>query len=370
MLGIVREYALERLEATGELETIRQKHAAHFLILAEAAEMQLQSSRPGFWLERLEEEYGNIREALRWSIASDPITAARMGAAIRNFWNYLGYLTEGRGILKEILSRSDQVPPLLLCKLFSAAGNIAKFQGDYAAAGQMYERGLNEAKSLGDLSQVSLLSRGMGGLAVEQGDHNTARRFIDEALAAAQESNDQFGIARSLNMLGDLARIEGDHSAARVLLKGALEVCRQIGGKYAIGNTLNNLAAAEFGDGDYEAAGAHFTEGLRMVQESEAKVAGEKMAISYSLDGFAALAAQAGKAQLAATLAGAAEHLRQLMKFNIEPAENRFRQAYIASLRAMLPDNQFAAAYEQGCKLELDDSIALALGTKIPSQTN
>jgi hypothetical protein len=155
-----------------------------------------------------------------------------------------------------------------------------------------------------------------------------------------------------------------------VLLKGALEVCRQTGGKYAIANILNNLAAAEFGDGDYEAAGAHFCEGLTMAQESDGRIAGDKVAISYSLDGFAALAVRSGKAEVAATLAGAAEHLRQSMKFNIESAEGRFRQAYLASIRAILQDNQFAAAYEQGCKLELDDSIALALGTQIQSQTN
>ena len=230
------------ISASGEMEAIRQKHAAHFLVLAEAAEPQLQSTRPGFWLNRLEEEYDNIREALQWSIINDPKTAARMGAAIRYFWDYMGYLTEGLGTLKQILSGSDQIPPMLRCKLYSMADNMAKFQRHHEIARQMYERGLNEARSLGDLSQVSLLYRGLGALAVEQGDHVAARRFIDEALAAARESDDQFGIARSLSMPGDLARSEGDNSAARVLLKAALEVCRQSGGKYAPRRCLDRLS--------------------------------------------------------------------------------------------------------------------------------
>lgn len=366
MLGIVREYALERLALSGEMEAIRQKHAAHFLALAEAAEPELQSTRPGLWLNRLEEEYDNIREALRWSIVSEPGTAARMGAAIRYFWDYMGYLTEGLGILKEILGRSDQIPPLLRCKLFSMAGNIAKFQRDDKIARQMYERGLNEARSLGNLSQVSAQCRGLGGLAVEQGDHVTARRLIDEALATARESDDQFGIARSLNMLGDLARVEGDNSAARMLLKEALEVCRQTGRKYPTAIILNNLAAAEFGDGDFEAAATHFSEGLTMAQEPDGRIAGNKIAISYALDGFAALALHSGSTQLAATLAGSAEHLRQSMSFRIESAERRFREVYIALIRAALPENQFDAAYEQGSKLGLAGSIALALGKDIP----
>jgi tetratricopeptide (TPR) repeat protein len=368
MLGVVREYALERLEASGELEAVRKKHAAHFLGLAEVAGPELQSARPGVWLNRLEEEYDNIREALRWSIESDPETAARMGAAIRYFWDYMGYLTEGLGILKQIVSKSDHVPARLRCKLFSQAGNFAKFLGDRETARQMYERGLNEATSQGDLSQVSLLCRGLGSLAVELGDHHTACRFIDSALAAAHESNDRFGIARSLNMRGDLARSEGDFKTARKWLKEALEVCRQVGGKYAIANIVINLAAAEFGDGDYERARAHFTEALTMAQELDGKIAGERTAISHCLDGFAALAVRSGKAQMAATLAGAAERLRQAINFKTEVPESRFREAYLVLIHATLPDDLFAEAYEQGRKMELDECVALALGAtrKLP----
>ena len=362
MLGIVREYALERLEASGELETMRQKQAAHFLVLAEAAEPKLHSAQPGFWLSRLEDEHDNIREALRWLIDNDLETAARMAAAIRYFWDYTGYFTEGLGILKRILSRIDQVPTKFRCKLFSMAGNMAKFQGDHETARQMYKTGLSEAISLCNQSHVSLLCRGLGGLAVEQGDHATARVFIDEALTAAQESNDLFGIARSVNMLGDLARSEGDNSTARELLKGALDICRQSGGKYATVIILNNLASAEFGDGDYEAARAHFTEGLTMMLESDGKTKGDRIALSYLLDGFAALAVQSGDAMVAAKLASASERLRYTMNFKIESAERQFREAYFAMIYEKLSDDQFAAAYEQGGRLDLDQSIALALG--------
>jgi hypothetical protein len=83
------------------------------------------------------------------------------------------------------------------------------------------------------------------------------------------------------------------------------------------------------------------------------------------LDGFAALAVQCGEAKLAATLAGAARHLRQSMNFSIEALERPFRETHLASIHAMLPDDQFAAAYAEGCKLELDESVALALRKKM-----
>jgi predicted ATPase len=361
LLGVVREYAHDRLDESGEVPAIRRKHAAYLLALVEEAEPNLRSAQPAESLNRLEEEYDNIREALRWSLANDADTAARIAVAIRYFWDFLGYLTEGLGILKEIFALGDRVPPKIRCLLLSMAGNIAKFQGDYATAHMMYERGLQESRELGDLSQVALLCRGLGGLAVENGDPEGARRFIEEAFAAARAANDNFGVARSLNMLGDLARSEGDYRSARPLLAEALELCRQTGNKYATANILNNLAAADYGDGDYAASLAHFTEGLKMAQERGYKVTGDRIAISYSLDGFAALAVPDGRGELGAKLAGAAEHMREAMNFHTEPAERRFRETYLAALKALLPEPGFSAAYEQGSRLRLEECMMLAL---------
>jgi len=362
MLGVVREFALERLQASGETEAMRNKHAAYFLSFAEEAEPHLQGARPANWLSRLEQEHDNLRAALRWSLAYDAGTAARLAAAIRYFWDFQGYLTEGLKLSQEILKLGDSVPTSARWKILSMAGNMARFQGDYETARRMYQEGLTEGRAAVDLSQVSLSCRGLGGLALEQGDYVAARGFIEEALTAARDSNDKFGIARSLNMLGDLARTIGDNTAARPLFEEALAICRQLGNQYAIGNILNNLGAAEYGEGDYTTAYFHFAECLTMAQELGDKIVGDKIAISYALDGFAALAFRRGESELAATLAGAAEHLRESITYNIEPAERRFRDAYLASLRAELSEGAFSTAYEQGHKLKLDEAVALALG--------
>lgn len=245
-----------------------------------------------------------------------------------------------------------------------AAGNLAKYQGDYETARRMYEQGLSGGRSAHDSAQISLSCRGLGGLAHEQGDYTTARRFMEEALAAARESNDKFGIARSLNLLGDLARSLGDNAAARPLYEDALAICRQLGNKYSTANILTNLAAAEFGEGNYTAAYSHFTEDLTMHRESGDEIIGGKIDISYALDGLAALAVLRGKTELAAKLAGAADHLRESINYNIDPAERRFRDAYLASLRIVLSEDDFSRAYEQGRKLGLDEGVALALREK------
>ena len=361
-LEVVREYALDRLESSGDAEVMRKQHATYFLELAEEAESHLRGPQPAKWLSRVEEEYENIRAALRWSLQNDKINAARIAAGIRYYWVLRGYLTEGISIMKQILAESQDVGWTLRWKLLSVAGNFAKFQGDYQTARNFYEKGLREAQNAEDLTQVSLFCRGLGGLAFEQGDDASAVTFIEQALAAARKSGDGFGISASLNKLGDLARSSGDYKTALPLFQDALAMFRQLGRKYATAITLINLACAEYGLGDYSAAQLHFAEGLSMAVEAGNRIAGDRIGISYALDGFAALAAQRGDGELGATLAGAAEHLRETMNFNIERAEHSFRNNYLARLHTLLSQQDFSAPYELGRSLRLEESVALALG--------
>src|SRR5262249_44085340 len=69
MLETIREYALERLEGSGEAEALRQRHAAYFLDLAERAAPQLHRAEQQTWLVRIEAEHDNLRAALAWSLA-------------------------------------------------------------------------------------------------------------------------------------------------------------------------------------------------------------------------------------------------------------------------------------------------------------
>jgi tetratricopeptide (TPR) repeat protein len=147
-----------------------------------------------------------------------------------------------------------------------------------------------------------------------------------------------------------------DYAAARSLFDESLTICRELGNKQGIGCTLNNLGAIAFALGDYETARSRFAEGLRMTQEL-----GEQITLSYSLDGFAALAVKRRDAERASQLAGAAEHLRESLGFETEPAERRFRDAYLAELQSVIDEQTFLKFYKQGCKLKMEEAVALTL---------
>lgn len=170
MLGVIREYAGEALEASGDAEEMRHRHAAYFLVLGEA-EPHLDSAKAAEWLNRLEEEHDNLRAALRWSLVEDPEKAARLAAGLQNFWILRGHLTEGREWSEEALKPGNKVPASVRRKVLTGAGKMAQFQGDHERARKLYEEGLAEARAVRDLRQMAPIGQGL------RGDGVSARRL-------------------------------------------------------------------------------------------------------------------------------------------------------------------------------------------------
>src|SRR5205085_8884001 len=64
MLETIREYAGERLEASGEMATMYERHIRYFLEMARAAEAALRGPEGIGWLEVLEADLDNLRAAI------------------------------------------------------------------------------------------------------------------------------------------------------------------------------------------------------------------------------------------------------------------------------------------------------------------
>ena len=65
------------------VETLRRRHAEHYLSLVETAAPGLTGPNQVAWLEHLESEHGNLRAALHWSLEHGAAaTAARLGRVV------------------------------------------------------------------------------------------------------------------------------------------------------------------------------------------------------------------------------------------------------------------------------------------------
>jgi predicted ATPase len=95
LLQVVREYALEQLEASGDGEALRRAHVSYYLRLAEETVPRLAEEDQPAWLERLEREHDNLRAALGWALEQGAAeTFGRLCAALAPFWETRGHWNE------------------------------------------------------------------------------------------------------------------------------------------------------------------------------------------------------------------------------------------------------------------------------------
>jgi predicted ATPase len=127
MLEPIRQYAQETLEESREAEEVQSLHADFFLALAEEAETQMTGPQQRVWVERLEAEHDNVREALSWSLEEGRgELALRLGAAFWRFWHVRGHLSGGISWMERVLAGSDAAAsPVRLQALEGMANSVS-----------------------------------------------------------------------------------------------------------------------------------------------------------------------------------------------------------------------------------------------------
>jgi len=279
LLDTVRQYGLEKLGRAGEAEAIAHRHAQFFLELAQAAEPELTGPQQGLWLDRLEAEHDNLRQALAW--AQTPAGEAELGlqlaASLGHFWDMRGYLGEGRRSLEALLARVA-TRTAVRAKALDEAGWLAYSQGDNSAAHALHEESLLIWRELGDVQGIARALSNLGNAAWRQADYTTARRFHEESLKLQRELGAKRGVAASLHNLGMVAWHQRDYAAARALFEESLALKRELGDKWGIATSLNALGVITFEMGDVAAARPLYLESVKLAQEL-----GDKVEIAMAL---------------------------------------------------------------------------------------
>jgi Tetratricopeptide repeat len=361
-----------------------------------------------------------VRATLAWSqtTAGDSEVALELGNVLNGLWTNRGVPHEAIAALERSLNH-----PLGVGRSTAhygtrmVLGTWLAFTGNYAAARMQYEQALVLARELGDTERSGRTLERLGWLAREQGDNATAWARLTEGLVIFRELDDPAEIAGMLNTMAGLAIAEEDPARAEALLAEsrteeqrvapdsitvAWKVNKLEHAQHSIrlGWTLNHLGLAAQLRGDYERAAqlhqeslAHFPSdyggrreaylclgesalGLGQIPESArwlaqglalSKAVGAQSGIAWCLAGLGSVATLEEEPERAARLWGAAERLRQAIGCRPAPAARATYERAIATARAQLGEDAFAAAWAEGNALGLEQAIVYALSEGVGS---
>ncbi len=395
LLATVRGFAEEQLDASGEADDARARHADYYLGLLDAAGPGLEGAEQVRWLDRLDAEHDNLRSALAASLATAPEKAGRLAARLWSFWYGRGHYHEARLWLDQLALRAGELTPATRAAVLAGAGGFAFLQCEYATATERLEGALAVYRTLGDHAGVARALQRLGSIARERGLYEPARELHEQSLALWEELGDERGVGASLDYLGFVAWLVGDVERARELSGRAAAMFRGRGEPQETAAALINLGAAAHYGGDDERAVALLEEALALSVEC-----GYKEGIAWALNERAIVAGRAhdlGRAAemlleslrlhrglgdrwrtisvieelggalllraepaLAARVLGAAEAARERIDAPVPAAERPDLEHALRVLRRALPVAALREAWEHGRASTLDDAADVA----------
>ena len=240
MLETLREFGLEQLAASGEQEAMHRRHAVFFLALAEQAQAKLESAEQIEWMNRMEQEHGNLRAALEWSKTAQGMTETclRLAGTLAKFWEVRGYFSEGRERLAALLlTEPAQGRTAARARLLARAAELAYRQSDYPATTAFATESLAIYRQVGDWQGTASVLIKLGNAAAEVGDYAAASGFLQEALNTWRDLDDAHGTARALISYGWAAMRSGDYPLAKARLAEALAISRGLGIRAALASS-------------------------------------------------------------------------------------------------------------------------------------
>lgn len=400
MLETIREYALQQLVASYELDALQHRHINYFVKLAEGAETHAFGREQVTWFDRLEMEFDNLRAALNWSQKSE--TGLRLAGALGWFFTERTHWSEGFDWLERIIAANPDAPPSLRAKALHNAAPLAWFSGNWQRTQILCEQALALASAANDRWNTAWSLSHLGNHV--PGNPHQRAATLEESLALFRALNDSMGITHVLLRRAWIAMDQKDYAYMSALIEEAENRARYVGDKVIIAwitsnkgwlawdrdkdliqakkfiesslplfrearlqmgvkNTLSWLAQLELELGNVREAQARNREFLSL-REIEA---GDPY-LPVNLMMSERIANVCGQFERAACLLGGISSIMRAYKR--DPSEFHEYERDTTTLRVELGAEAFAAAWSKGNEMTPQQVIAYALDdSKAPTKT-
>jgi predicted ATPase/transcriptional regulator with XRE-family HTH domain len=341
LLEPVRQYAGQRLVATGTGGDAADRHARYYRACALAAGPRLRGPALGEELDRLDADHANLRSAFLRLLELDRADdAAELPATL---WLHLalrGHAREGLAWLDRAEPTTDAVRAHALVGrmgLLFATGDIARMR-EVATAVVPLARRVDDA---GLAVEAATLA---GHAAIFVGEVAEAQELLDEAWTGTTGLGLPWVEAHTLVAQGQLALVRGELDEAERVLGRALGIARGIGNDFTLATCLTRGATVSALRGD--TAGTAELLGESITRSLDARMS---WPLSYALPALAGVAVRLDEPDAAAFLLAASASLAVADAVDPRfPVSRELAAQDLASTRALLGDEAFQAAWNAG----------------------
>jgi predicted ATPase/DNA-binding XRE family transcriptional regulator len=269
---LLRQYLFDQLQASGEEQAVKRRHAEFYTRLAERIDPDFHAEHTAHWRRHLAMEQNNLRTALAWSVDEgyDPALGLRLAAALGSFWETACNWKEGRQWLHSALMQTQgnhAVRARALVKL----GELHRLLEEATPAEQHIKAGLALWQALADRPSIAYTLLQLGKVASTRGDYAQAKTLLAESLAIYRQLDHHWGIASLLNQLGGIEIHLGNYEQASQLLDEAWPLVQTMEQRPTIGVATNLLGRALLGQGQIERAITLFQRALQIFQQEDSQ---------------------------------------------------------------------------------------------------
>jgi predicted ATPase/class 3 adenylate cyclase len=226
-------------------------------------------------------------------------------------------------------------------------------QGEYGRANALFEESLALFRDLGNKRGIAqCLQESAVWLLDARGDLATIDAWLEEMLKLHTELGNKDGMANYFFISGWVAFSRGDAATAQVQMEQSLALQQEMGDRWYACWSLAALGRIKAKQGEFAAALIFHEQSLEVAREMN-----DDWHLAYCLEGWAITVAAQGKCAWAARLWGAAESLRERCGIPLSPLERVYYEPAVAAARTQLGEQAFAAAWEEGRAMTLEQVV-------------
>ena len=402
----IRNYARDRLAASGELEAVEVRHRDHYLSVAAAAEAVKAGPEWLVALQPLEYASDDLRAILESTLGAgrDQVAGAELASKLADYWKRQHLMREGRAWLECALACEDATfrPDLrarvrlalleslvigdshtglklalqaleaigpdggdrLLGQLSFHLGRVYADLGNSAAAGESLQAAQRHGERCSDARTLARVANMQGMTAVLDGELPGALTLFARSSQLLHRINREYQAVIPLGNLAEVTYGQGRFQEAIDLAKDALAISERNGDRLEAAWLLGNLGNYYLALGDDDSAASFTRDALAMALD-----VGDEWQALCCLDTCIRVANGRGEAETAARLLGYVEGRLSVLKLPRQPLDHKLMTGVAADIRVALGAEPTELLLMEGRSLSCERMLALTVSrsSKVPS---